>query len=419
MKLLTSTAIVLSAAFLASPAAAQYPRPAPPTQTPSPQGQQAPADEKAAPKIKLSREAGKAIIELQKAVQAKDTATIPTKLATAKSLAKNADDKFAIGQLQRQAAIAASDWNSLVEATDYIAASGFVKGDIVAVLYNDTGVKLFNAKDQARAQQMFQKAVAADPNNAESQRLLAETQMAGNPAQAIAAMKKAIAQAEASGQRLGEDSYKRAVQAAYNARSNDAVEISRKWAGAYPSKESWHNAVAIYRNMMQPEVEGTLDLLRLLRATNSLTTSGDYTLYATAASEQGNFGEAQAVIDEGVAAKIVDPKSSLARDIINGLKGKPKPTAADLETAAKAAKTQSAMIAVGNRFYGIGNYARAADLYRSAASAGGDASLANLHLGMALARTGDKAGATAALKAVSGTYAGIAAYWLMYVQQKA
>ena len=76
------------------------------------------------------------------------------------------------------------------------------------------------------------------------------------------------------------------------------------------------------------------------------------------------------------------------------------------------------MIAVGNRFYGIGNYARSADLYRSAASAGGDANLANLHLGMALARAGDKAGATTALKAVGGNYAGIASYWLMYVQQK-
>jgi hypothetical protein len=39
----------------------------------------------------------------------------------------------------------------------------------------------------------------------------------------------------------------------------------------------------------------------------------------------------------------------------------------------------------------------------------------NLHLGMALARAGDKAGATAALNAVTGARADIAKYWLAYV----
>ena len=47
----------------------------------------------------------------------------------------------------------------------------------------------------------------------------------------------------------------------------------------------------------------------------------------------------------------------------------------------------------------MGNYAKAAELYRVAlAKPGVDADVANLHLGMALARAGDKAGATAALQ---------------------
>ena len=49
----------------------------------------------------------------------------------------------------------------------------------------------------------------------------------------------------------------------------------------------------------------------------------------------------------------------------------------------------------------------------------GDASLANLHVGMALARSGDKAGASAAFNAVSGARAPIAKYWLIYLAQKA
>ena len=49
---------------------------------------------------------------------------------------------------------------------------------------------------------------------------------------------------------------------------------------------------------------------------------------------------------------------------------------------------------------------------------GGDAGLANLRLGMALARSGDKAGATAALNAVTGANADIARYWLMWLATK-
>jgi hypothetical protein len=50
---------------------------------------------------------------------------------------------------------------------------------------------------------------------------------------------------------------------------------------------------------------------------------------------------------------------------------------------------------------------------------GVDAGVANLHIGMALARAGDKAGATAALNAVTGPRADIAKFWLTYVNQKA
>jgi TolA-binding protein len=75
------------------------------------------------------------------------------------------------------------------------------------------------------------------------------------------------------------------------------------------------------------------------------------------------------------------------------------------------------MLRIGDRFAVMGNYGRAAEIYRDVIKAGGDQNLANLHLGMALARSGDKAGAEAALEAVAGDRAEIAKYWLLYVQQ--
>lgn len=410
-----TTALATIAGLSATSAAAQYTKQTAPATTAQPAQ---PGQAAAQGQIKLSKEAGNAIIELQKAVNANDTANIPAKLAAAQALVKTPDDRYAIGQLQLRAALNAKNNEAAVQAIDYIAGANYLPKPQVAGLYNSLGVEFFNGKNSPRAIQMFQKAIAFDPNNGEALRLLAEVQNAsGNSADSIATFQKAMQQAKASGQKLPEDSFKRAVSLAYNAKSPLAVDLSREWVAAYPNAESWTNAIAIYRNMMRPEIEGTLDLLRLVRAAGALKSPGDFAVYAQSAANQGNFGEAQSVIDEGIAAKIIDPSSARFRETVSGLKGKPKASPAELEAAAKLAKTATAMIAVGNRFYGIGNYARSAELYRSALGVDGDAGLANLHLGMALARAGDKAGAIAALSAVTGKYAGIAKYWLLWVQQ--
>lgn len=414
MKYMTTTALALAAATFASSAAAQQYGAQPAAQTPA-----APAGAAAAPekKIVLSKEAGKTIIDLQKSVQANDSANVPAKLAAAKAVAKSADDKFAIGQLQRQAATAANDLAGIADATDYIAASGYLSGDVVASLYNSAGIKYFNAKDSARAIALFQKASAADPKAFESVRLLGEAKNSlGQSAEAATLMQRALQMARAAGQKSAEDDYKRAVSVAYNAKLPVAVDLGRMWVSAYPNAESWRNAIAIYRNMMRPGVQGSLDLLRLARAAGGLTTAGDYSLYATAAADQGNYGEAQAVIDEGLSGQRIKTSDAVIRDTVAGLKTKPKATAADLEGTAKTAATGSSLVKVGDRFYGLGNYARAAEVYRQAIAKGGvDADLANLHLGMALARSGDKAGAATALRAVGGAHAEVAKYWLIYV----
>lgn len=420
MKFMTTTAVALASAAIASPAAAQQYGAAPAPQ-PSAVVPGAPAATASAqPQIKLSKKASKAIIALQTAVKANDVANIPAKVAEAQAVAETAEDRYAIGRLQLNAAQAAKSSEAAVLAADYIAAANYLPKNQVAGLYNTLGVDFFNAKNPTRAGAMFQKALAADPNNAESLRLLAETQnSSGNAADAISTFQKAMQQAAATGQKLPEDSYKRAVSAAYNSKSPSAVDLSRHWVAAYPSADSWSNSVSIYRSLQQPGVGPTLDLLRLLRAAGALTTSGQYTLYATAAADQGNFAEAQAVIDEGLANKKIVTTDRTASDTISGLKSKPKASAAELEAAVKTAATGASLVRVGDRFYGLGNYARAAELYRQAITKGADASLANLHLGMALARSGDKAGATAALNAVSGPNAAIAQYWLVYVNRAA
>jgi tetratricopeptide (TPR) repeat protein len=189
---------------------------------------------------------------------------------------------------------------------------------------------------------------------------------------------------------------------------------------AYPSADSWRNSIAIYRNMAKPDVEGTLDLLRLMQAAGALASEPDYNLFVSAAADQGNYNEAQAVLDAGIAAKAIDPSGPLFKDTIVALKGKPKATVADLVVAAKTPANGMALLRIGDRYYGLGDFTKAAEIYRqSMGKPGVDPNIANLHLGMALARAGDKPGSVAALNAVTGPRADVAKYWLLYVQSKA
>jgi tetratricopeptide (TPR) repeat protein len=405
MKIITISAFALAAAVSAAPAAAQG---------------QAPAQAAPAAKLKVSEKAAPALQALQTAVNANDVANIPAKLAAAKAVAKSKDEIFFVAQLQMKAALAAKDNAATAAAVDAIAASGYLDPAKVADLYSALGVSLYNAKQYDLAASAFERSSSLSPNNPAPLKLLAETRNAqGRAPDAAAALSRVFQLSTAAGQKPEEDLYKRAVSIAYGANLPSAVDLARQWAAAYPNPQSWRNSIAIYRNLNHPDVEGTLDLLRLMQATGALTSGSDYSLFASAASEQGNYNEAQAVIDAGIAAKLIDPASPQYRDVVNGVKSKAKATAADLAVASKTAANGTALLRIGDRYYAMGQYDKAVELYRMAMGKPGvDPAVANLHIGMALARSGDKAGATAALNAVTGPRSDIAKYWLIYVQQK-
>jgi Tfp pilus assembly protein PilF len=408
----TTTALGIVLAIASVPAAAQLTR-SQESDKPMPQQPQSkPGD------VKPSSGAVKAILDLQNAVKANDTANIPAKVAAAQAVAKTKEDRYLIGVFQRQAALNAKDPAALATAVQALEASTYLDATKIAALYMDLGIQQFNAKQTALAIASFQRATTLTPNDLGAIELLAQAKSAaGQNAEAASLFQQTLKARLAAGQKPTEDVYRRAVQAAYDSQSPGAIDLGRQWVAAYPSPDSWRNAILIYRNVAKPDVEGTLDLLRLMQTMNALSSPSDYNLFATAAADQQNYVEAQAVIDAGIASKHVDPGSPLFRDIVVGLKSKPKLTEADLVAATKMAQTGAAMVRVGDRYFGMGQYAKATDLYRQALAKGGvDKDVANMHLGMALARSNDKAGAVAAFKAVTGPRADIAKYWLLYLQ---
>lgn len=373
---------------------------------------------------KVSKDASKPLSELQKAVNAKDTANIPTLLAAAQAKAKTKDDKFVLAQLQLKAAVDANDNAGMIAGLQAVVDSGFLTPAETVPHYMNLGKLNYNAKSYDAAAAAFERLLAADPNNVDATVMLAESRNGqGRTAEAVAMIQKAIAAKTAAGQKAEEGWYKRAVALAFNAKMPNATDLGREWVTAYPSAKTWRDTIRIYQTTSQASDTALLDTMRLARATGALAGESDYFRYTDALVKKGFSGEAKAVLDEGFAANSISKTKATFTQLYSLASSRAQGDQASLEASAKtalaAASARQAMV-TAEAYYGYGNYAKSAELFRAALGKDGvDKDLANLRLGMALARGGDKAGAEAALKAAGGAQAEVAKLWLTYLATKA
>jgi hypothetical protein len=427
---LTSTALALvlasSSVAMAPPALAQMggygatasqpstPKPPKPTAEPATSGYQ--------PKVSAS--ARKEIGELQTAVNAKDTANIPAKLAAAQAKAKTKDDHYAIGQLQLKAAIDASDNASMASAIETILASGVVAAADTNALYINLGKLQYNAKAYDKASAAFEAVLKTDPNSLDAMVMLAETRNGqGRTAEGVTLIQKAIATKLAAGQKPEESWYKREVALAYNAKLPNAPELARNWVAAYPSPKNWRDAIRIYQTESGLDDAALIDSMRLARVTGALQGENDYFRFSNTLVSKGFPGESNAVLEQGFAAKSIDRTRATFSQLYALASARSQGDLASLAasaTAARSAADARKAMTTAEAYYGYGDYAKSAELFRVALGKPGvDKDLANLRLGMALAGAGDKAGATAALNAAGGAQAEVAKLWLTYLAQKA
>jgi Tfp pilus assembly protein PilF len=361
---------------------------------------------------------------LQVAVNAKDTANIPAKLAAAQAKVKTKDDKFVLAQLQLKAAVDANDNAGTIAGLQAVVDSGFLSPAETLPHYMNLGKLNYNAKAHDQAAAAFEQVLRVDPNNLDATVLLAESRNGqGRTAEAISLIQKAIAAKTATGQKAEESWYKRAVALAFNAKLPSAPELSRQWVAAYPSAKTWRDAIRIYQTTGQIDDNVLLDTMRLAQATGALAGESDYFRFANALVTKGYAGEAKLVLEQGFAAKSIDKTRGTFSQLYSVATTKSQGDQASLDASAKtalaAASARQAMV-TAEAYYGYGEYARAAELFRAALGKDGvDKDLANLRLGMALARAGDKAGAEAALKAAGGSRAEVAKLWLTYLATRA
>jgi tetratricopeptide (TPR) repeat protein len=377
-----------------------------------------------APQLQVTPQERAAIAPLQAAVTAQDYAAATAALPAAQAAAQSADARYAVANLQFQIGRGTNNMAVILAGSEAMIASGKVPQDQLGTLYKIIGAAAQSTKDYGKADRALTRYVELAPNDADGLVALAQNRFNQNLVpDGLALVERAIGVKKAAGQAVPEQWYKVAVNRSMTAKlTPQTLKLGREWIAAYPKPESWRDVLISLRELAAPDRDLEVDIYRSMRATKSLAGERDFALYVNALSNSGYPGEAKAVLDEAVAARMIDPAKApfgQMQKSANARAAADKPTLAAQEAKALAAATGTMAASIGNAYYGYGNYAKAIELYQAALRKGSvDTNLVNTRLGLALALAGRKPEAEAALRSVGGTRADLAGYLLIWLSQQ-
>jgi len=369
----------------------------------------------------LSKPVRDAVAAAQAAIQKQDWATAQTQIDTALAAAKTPDDQYIANSVGYEIARNTKDDAKQARSIEGMLASGKVEPDKQAQFYLVAGNLAYQSKDYKRAEQLLDQSIKIGGAPIDAYALDAESKMQnGNSTGAIDTILAAAAAQRAAGQKLPADYYGRGISIGYKAKLAQPVEkLTQEWLIDYPTPDNWRDSLITYRDLNHVDPEQELDIYRLLRTIGALKGESDYYSYAQQLYLKYP-GEAKAVIDEGVAKGYLNPKpDSNTRMMLDAAAKRIAADKADLPGAAAAAAkspTGKSAFVTADSYLGYGDWAKAAELYKLALQKGGvDANVVNTRLGMALARSGDTAGAKQAFAQVTGPRAGLARYWQIWL----
>lgn len=375
--------------------------------------------------ITLTKEERAALAPVQTAITAKDWATAQSTLTAAAPNVTSPGGRYAVGRFQLEIGLGTNNTALQALGLDNLIASGQVEAKDLPVMYRNQAVLANNSGNKAKAEAAYARAVELSPNDPELMISLAQVKNdLKKPAEAVQLISRAIEVKRAAGQTVDESWYKYALKLAYDGRSNPALreasqKLSRDLVTAYPTKENWRDSVLIFRETNNLDAAADLDLLRFMRASGSLAGERDWYDLADGLYKAGNYAEAKAVLDDGVAKRMIDPKKAAFAELIRLTGARMAGDRASLggeESKAMAAATGATAVKIGDAFYGYGEHAKAIALYRAALTKGGvDANLVNTRLAMALLASGDRAGAEAAFRSLTGPRQNLGAFWVAWL----
>ncbi|WP_375270829.1 hypothetical protein [Sphingomonas sp.] len=380
--------------------------------------------------LKLSKEVQAPAAAAQAAIAANDLATAEASLAQVDAAAKTDEERYIAAALRLNVEAKKISANQGSDAALAVPLKALVSNpktppaDLGRYNY-ELGRIATNAKDNASAAQYFAAAQAAGYSNPNMTLQLVKSKAeAGDLAGASTEMDKVIAAEKAAGQKPGEDLYRYMI-AKSNQKRNGAITYAwlKKYVEAYPTAKNWRDAVTTFGltsgGVATLDKGQKIDLYRLLRHGKALADQYDAEIYAQYAIDLGIPWEAKTVLTEGKSSGKIPASSANATSLLAAANRSisNEGSLSALDTRARAAANGKLASGTADAFFGTGDYAKAIDLYRVALQKGQvDADAVNTRLGIALAYSGDKAGARTAFESVKGQpRADMAGLWIEYL----
>lgn len=375
----------------------------------------------------LSKPVRTILVEAQKLEAAGDAAGTLAQLRTAEAAGGlNPTDLFFISQMKLGVGNKLKDQAVLEEGVKGSLASNLLPATEKPKYIGNLAALALQRNDYNGATQAYEQLTVLTPNDPGAFATLGELYARQKQsAKAIDALGKSIALSKAAGQPAEERVYQQQLQIAYDSKLQPQIASgSEALVGAYPTPANWRNVLLIFRDSAKLDDQGNLDVFRLMQSAGALNGERDYAEFTETLIGKGLPGEAKTVLGEGVAKGMVSTSKSYYVDYNKSINLRLAPDKASLPALDKEARSSAAgksAMGLADAYFGYADYARAAEFYRMALAKGGvDTATANLRLGAALARSGDKAGAASALAAVKGgARETLAGYWTIWLGQKA
>jgi tetratricopeptide (TPR) repeat protein len=194
----------------------------------------------------------------------------------------------------------------------------------------------------------------------------------------------------------------------------------------YPKADYWAQLLYTMRQQTSGNEANLLQTYRLMSEVDVLKSPDDYSEMAQLALEQGSPGEAQRVLEKGIAKGVfTEPRAKAKNQRL--LESAKKAAATDqaslqrIEKEADAAPTGAKNVGLGLAYFGYGQYDKAAEAISKGITKGGlrNESEARLLLGIAQLKAGHKDEATKSFHEVKGdpSLERLANLWSLHAKQ--
>lgn len=333
---------------------------------------------------------------------------------------RTAYENFLLEQMRASAAMQAGDLATAARSTQTLISSGRLSAVDQGRYAAGLASLYYRDKDYANAATWAQKAMASNPGDKAMRSVMIQSYyLSGNTAAAAREALADVQAAEKAGQAPPEDRLQLLANIASKGNDRQAyINSLEKLVAYYPKKEYWNDLLRRIEAKPGYNNRLALDLYRLRRATKTLDSGEDVFEMAQLALQERQAAEAKRVLDEGFAAGLLGKGSDAERQkrLLNLASERAAAAPAQLATAEAEAREQKdgeALVRVGMGYSGLGQHDKAIPLIqqgiallqqdKGAKGKAGRVDHANLQLGIAYARAGQKQKAAQAFRAVGGT----------------